>query len=214
MKRRGFLKSVTLGAAVIGFGLLPFLIGRLIRPNIKAHTSNRISLPGALKGENNFAHSCIGCGMCGEVCPPNCIQFHKHDGGLLADTPYIDPEYKSCILCGFCMEVCPTDALTVTPLRDIDMGVAQIDRAACYPWVDAGICGACVSVCPLGDSAIDFEFGNIYRPVIKKGCVGCGQCVEVCPEPSLPINIVFRSQGRQAQHGVGIRQIEREQREF
>lgn len=85
------------------------------------------------------------------------------------------------------------------------MGIAQIDRVACYPWVDRGICGACVGICPLGDSAIDFEFGNIYRPVVKQGCVGCGLCVEVCPEPSLPIRIVDRSEPTEARHGMGVR---------
>ena len=96
----------------------------------------------------------------------------------------------------------PTEALVETPLNDIDMGIAQIDRAACYPWVDRGICGACVSVCPLGERAIGFEMWNQYRPVIKDGCVGCGLCVEVCPEPSLPIWIVDRAQGTVAKHRV------------
>ena len=214
MKRRNFMKTLTMGAGIISFGLLPFFMGRLLRPTIKANESNRIPLPGALKLQEDFERSCIGCGLCGEVCPPRCIQFHKHEGGLIADTPYIDPVQKSCILCGLCMEVCPTDALTVTPIREVNMGIAQIDRVACYPWVDAGICGACVSICPLGDSAIDFEFGNFYRPVVKDGCVGCGQCVEVCPEPSLPINIVKRPHGKVAQHGIGIRKSERGQRGF
>jgi len=208
------MQSLTMGAGIISFGLLPFFMGRLLRPIVKANESNRIPLPGALKSQQDFERSCIGCGLCGEVCPPRCIQFHKHEGGLIADTPFINPEQKGCILCGLCMEVCPTDALTVTPIRKVDMGVAQIDQAACYPWVDAGICGACVGICPLGDSAIDFEFGNFYRPVVKDGCVGCGLCVEVCPEPSLPINIVKRLRGKVAQHGIGIRKSERGKRGF
>ena len=214
MKRRSFMKSLTMGAGVLSFGLLPFFMGRLLRPKSLAHASNRIPLPGALKDPEEFARACIGCGLCGEVCPVRSVQFYKHEGGFLADTPYIDPVQKSCILCGLCMEACPTNALTVTAVRKIDMGTAQIDRAACYPWVDAGICGACVSICPLGSSAIDFDFGNFYRPVVKEGCVGCGQCVEVCPEPSLPINIVSREHGTVAQHGIGIRKTERGQRGF
>ncbi len=214
MKRRSFMKTLTMGAGVLSFGLLPFFMGRILRPNVKAHAENRIPLPGALKNPEDFARACIGCGLCGEVCPVRSVQFYKNDGGFLADTPYIDPEQKSCILCGLCMEACPTNALTVTPVREIDMGTAQIDRAACYPWVDAGVCGACVSICPLGSSAIDFEFGNFYRPVVQDGCVGCGQCVEVCPEPSLPINIVSREHGKVAQHGIGVRKMERGQRGF
>jgi ferredoxin-type protein NapG len=100
------------------------------------------------------------------------------------------------------MEVCPTNALTPTARQDIDMGIAQIDRAACYPWVDKGVCGACVSICPLGDRAISFELWNQYRPVVQEGCVGCGLCVEVCPEPSLPIRVVDRELGSIMPHGV------------
>lgn len=212
MKRRTFLQKMIMNLGVVGFASLPFGISRLLFPDIKAEVINHLPLPGALADPEAFIQACIGCGLCGEVCPPKCILFHKSDGGPQSNKPYIDPDKKSCILCGYCMEICPTEALTVTPVRNIDMGVAQIDRAACYPWVDQGVCGACVSVCPLGDEAIDFEFGNFYRPVVKDGCVGCGQCVEVCPEPSLPINIVPRSQGTVAKHGVGIRQIEKWQK--
>jgi ferredoxin len=98
------------------------------------------------------------------------------------------------------MEVCPSDALSVIPLNEIDMGIAQIDRNACYPWIDRGVCGACVVVCPLGERAMSFEFAAFYRPIVQGGCVGCGQCVEVCPEPSLPIRIVARHKGSVAPH--------------
>ena len=75
------------------------------------------------------------------------------------------------------MAACPTEALTVTA-RDA---------------IDTGVCGACVSVCPLGENAIGFKMWNQYRPVIKQGCVGCGLCIEVCPHPSKPIWIVERT---------------------
>ncbi len=108
----------------------------------------------------------------------------------------------ACIGCGLCGEVCPTEALIVTPREEIDMGLAQIDRTACYPWVDRGVCGVCVSICPLGERAIGFEMWNQYRPSIKAGCVGCGLCVEVCPNPSKPIWIVDRTQETVVQHRV------------
>ena len=92
------------------------------------------------------------------------------------------------------MPVCPTNALTETERSEVDMGIADIDETACYPWVDRGICGACAVICPLGEKAIGFEFANIYRPIVKDACVGCGLCVEVCPHPSLPIRIVEREQ--------------------
>lgn len=215
MKRRTFLESLTMYLGALGFSALPFGLNRLLYPVIPqalAEPHRHIRLPGASKDPAVFNEACIGCGLCGEVCPPRCIQFNKASGGFKANTPYIDPAKKSCILCGYCMEVCPTNALTITPPRKVDMGVAQIDRVACYPWVDKGVCGACASVCPLGSTAIDFMFGNFYRPYIKEGCVGCGQCVEVCPEPSLPIRIVDRSQGMVAQHGVGVRKLDQWER--
>src|SRR5574340_497755 len=128
-------------------------------------------------------------GVCGEVCPPRCIRFHANDGGKEANTPYINPVEKGCTLCGLCMEFCPTEALTVTPIREIRMGIAQIDRTACYRWGNRGVCGACLNICPLGTDAIRTEPGT-FRPVVQSGCVGCGLCVEVCPQPSLPIKIV------------------------
>ena len=54
----------------------------------------------------------------------------------MINTPYIEAEEKACILCDKCMAVCPTEALTVELRDGIDMGLAQIARAACYPWVD------------------------------------------------------------------------------
>jgi len=208
MKRRHFLENATLYLGAMGFSALPFGLNRMLYPEAAAVPHEHIPLPGALKDHAAFLEACIGCGLCGEVCPPRCIRFYKNNGSKEANTPYINPARKSCILCGYCMEVCPTNALKVTPAREVDMGTAQIDRVGCYPWVDKGVCGACVSVCPLGESAIDFEFGNFYRPYIKKDCVGCGQCVEVCPEPSLPIRIVARSEGTVARHGVGVRKLD------
>ena len=208
MQRRNFLQSIFYAVVTLLAAGLPYGLTRLFAPHVAHAAMNNIRPPGALKDDNAFIRACIGCGLCGEVCPPKCILFHRNTGGDEVNTPYIDPAKKACILCSKCMQVCPTSALTETPLEKIDMGIAQIDRAACYPWVDQGICGACATICPLGERAIGFDFANIYRPVVKTGCVGCGLCVEVCPEPSLPINIVPRQQGSVAHHGVAIRKTQ------
>ncbi len=192
MKRRGFLKDLIAGATVLAAGAVPYGVSSLMAPGRAAGMRNYLRPPGALKDDAAFVAACIGCGLCGEVCPPRCILFHRRDGGARVNTPYIDPVQKACILCDKCMEVCPTESLTMMPRDEIDMGLARIDRTACYPWVDRGICGACVNICPLGKKAISFKLWNQYRPVINKGCVGCGICVEVCPHPSVPIWIVER----------------------
>ncbi|HIP69672.1 MAG TPA: 4Fe-4S dicluster domain-containing protein [Chromatiales bacterium] len=202
MRRRSVLQRLAAGAAVLAAGALPYGVARIMAPETRVSSRNYIRPPGALKDDEAFVTACIGCGLCGEVCPPRCIRFHLRDGGNKVNTPYINPAEQACILCNKCMDVCPTKALTETSLKEIDMGIAQIDRSACYPWVDRGICGACVSICPLGDHAIGFKMWNQYRPVVENGCVGCGLCVEVCPEPSLPIWIVDRTQGTIANHSV------------
>ncbi|MCB1930660.1 MAG: 4Fe-4S dicluster domain-containing protein [Rhodocyclaceae bacterium] len=198
MNRRGFLQRAMAGGTVVACAGAPYGLSAMLAPAVKPPVRNHVPLPGALRDASAFAEACIGCALCGEVCPPRCVRFHRRDGGGAVNTPYIDPTDRACILCGKCMAACPTEALTPTPIHEIDMGVAVIDRMACYPWVDRGVCGACVSVCPLGERAIGFAFANMYRPVVADGCVGCGLCVEVCPHPSRPIWIVDRALARAA----------------
>ena len=200
MRRRTFLQNVLYSTGVVISSSLPFALSRFISPEVKAEPATHLRPPGALKDDKAFISACIGCGLCGEVCPPKCIQFYKREGGNKVNTPFINPEEKACTLCNKCMEVCPTASLQETPREKIDMGISQIDRLACYPWVDRGICGACVSICPLGNKAISFKMWNQYQPIVHKACVGCGLCVEVCPHPSLPIRIVDRSKGTVMSH--------------
>ena len=203
MKRRGFLKSAILTVSAISVASISYGLSRLLAPVYDRNFSNHIRPPGALIDDDEFIAACIGCGLCGEICPPKCIQFDKSRGGNQLNTPFIDPEIKACTLCEKCMDVCPTNALTNTPRNDIKMGLAQIDRLACYPWVDRGVCGACVAICPIGKAAIKFDFANMYRPiVVEEGCVGCGLCVEICPHPSLPIRIVEPGKSSVMQHNV------------
>ncbi|MBF0447605.1 MAG: 4Fe-4S dicluster domain-containing protein [Magnetococcales bacterium] len=195
MKRRGFLQQLALGGVVVVGGGIPYGVARLMAPaeGHAANPSTRLRPPGAPLDDDEFIARCIGCGLCGEVCPQDAIQFYSREGGNKVNTPYINPVEKACALSGDCMTACPTDALVVTPREEVRMGIAQIDRTACYPWVDRGVCGACVPICPLGKTGIDFAFANFYRPTVQKGCVGCGMCVEICPHPSLPIKIVSRA---------------------
>ncbi len=203
MDRRKVIKRLALGAVTLSAAGTPYGLSRLLAPDRLTTTKiHYLRPPGALSDAKAFNEACIGCGLCGEVCPPKCIQFSNREGGSRLNTPFIEPAKKACILCGKCMKVCPTDALTEVDRKDVEMGIAQIDRTACYPWVDKGVCGACVVACPLGEHAIGFDFANMYRPVVKKGCVGCGVCVEVCPHPSLPIRIAERGSSTVIVHQI------------
>jgi ferredoxin-type protein NapG len=194
MRRRRFIRNLFKAALLLAAAAIPYGLSSVLAPRDAAAKRNYRRPPGALADKAQFEEACIGCGLCGEVCPPQCIRFHARDGGGKVNTPYINPAEKACTLCDKCMDVCPTNALTPTPRLDIDMGIAQIDRTACYPWVDRGICGACVSICPIGAKGIRFKQWNQYQPIIETGCVGCGLCVEVCPHPSTPIWIVDRTE--------------------
>ncbi|MCW9012363.1 MAG: 4Fe-4S dicluster domain-containing protein [Gammaproteobacteria bacterium] len=203
MHRRSFLQKLILAASSFGIAAIPYGVARLLMPGVNTKFSSHLRPPGALQNEKEFAKACISCSLCGEICPARCIDFDKRSGGSAAGLPFINPEKKACILCMKCTEVCPTEALTSIPREDVKMGVAQIDRSGCYPWVDKGVCGACVAVCPLGKNAIAFQFADMYRPYVKEqGCVGCGMCVEICPHPSLPIRIVEPGEGVVTQHDV------------
>ena len=199
MRRRGFVQRTASALGALAAAALPLGIARMLAPSAHAEPHVRLTPPGALADDRRFVEACIGCGLCAEVCPPRCIRFRTRDGGARVNTPYINPTVRACTLCGKCAAACPTAALSPVPIDEVRMGIARIDQAACYPWIDRGICGACVSICPLGERAIHYEMWNQYRPVVHTGCVGCGLCVEVCPHPSLPIRIVGRDDG------VGVR---------
>src|SRR5512147_2726747 len=78
--RRKFLRSVVLGAAVLGISSVGYI------PVARAwHV--RMRPPGALE-ESDFLSSCIKCGQCVQVCPVSAIKLDDLDEGFGVGVPY------------------------------------------------------------------------------------------------------------------------------
>jgi ferredoxin-type protein NapG len=123
ISRRKFLKASTLVVAgsAIAYGAVSVPLLRkdrvLLRP------------PGALD-EDIFLASCIKCGQCLQVCPPQVIKLAGISQGFGIGTPYIVPRQGGCILCSGlpCVLACPTGALAheLSLGKDAEMGLAVI----------------------------------------------------------------------------------------
>ncbi len=125
ISRRKFLKTSTLaitgGAVAYGAVGVPLLRrdGLLLRP------------PGAL-AEDHFLASCIKCGQCLQVCPPQILHLAGISRGFGIGTPYITPREGGCLLCAGlpCVLACPTGALAhdISLGKDAEMGLAVISH--------------------------------------------------------------------------------------
>ncbi len=123
ISRRKFLKTSTLvvtGTAIAYGAISVPLLKRdrlLLRP------------PGALD-EDTFLASCIKCGQCLQVCPPQVIKLAGISQGFGIGTPYIIPREDGCILCSGlpCVLACPTGALAheLSLGKDAEMGLAVV----------------------------------------------------------------------------------------
>ncbi len=123
ISRRKFLKTSTLVVAgsAIAYGAVSVPLLRkdrlLLRP------------PGALD-EDIFLASCIKCGQCLQVCPPQVIKLAGISQGFGIGTPYIVSREGGCILCSGlpCVLACPTGALAheLSLGKDAEMGLAVI----------------------------------------------------------------------------------------
>ncbi|MCP3872584.1 MAG: 4Fe-4S dicluster domain-containing protein [Desulfobacteraceae bacterium] len=123
ISRRKFLKTTTLtltGGAVAFGGI-----------SVVAFKKDQLQLrpPGAL-AEELFLASCIKCGQCLQVCPPQVVKLAGISQGFGIGTPYIVPREGACILCSGlpCVLACPTGALdhALSLGKDASMGLAVL----------------------------------------------------------------------------------------
>ncbi len=147
ISRRKFLKTSTLvvtGTAIAYGAISVPLLKRdrlLLRP------------PGALD-EDTFLASCIKCGQCLQVCPPQVIKLAGINQGFGIGTPYIIPREGGCILCSGlpCVLACPTGALAhdLSLGKDAEMGLAVLTNS-----------DTCLSV--LGVNDLVYRLKNLYK---------------------------------------------------
>lgn len=181
MKRRDILRY---GGELVSVTALGVGAVRLLEPSTRKHPL--IHPPGA-GSEAEFLHTCIKCGRCIQVCPPNALGFADlEDGPLRSGSPILVPAVAGCIAwdtsCLECIDACPTDSLQAirTDERNIPtdevLGRAQIDANRCIN------CANCYPVCPT-DAVLnhDIEGGRDTFSVDVADCVGCGRCIEACP---------------------------------
>lgn len=77
------------------------------KPVTRLYPEQVFEFPAAYRGLHSLDHDrCIGCGICAQYCPNNCIEIIR-EGKLF---PQIDVGH--CMFCGICLEVCPEEALS------------------------------------------------------------------------------------------------------
>lgn len=124
-ERRRVLRSLVLGAAMVGTALLGYI------PVVRARFQ-RLRPPGAIP-EQDFLAACIKCGQCVQVCPVLAIKLADADEGFGIGVPYIDARAQACdFSCDAvqCVLACPTEALShaIAKPEQVKMGYAKLER--------------------------------------------------------------------------------------
>lgn len=81
-----------------------------VKPVTRLYPEEIMELPERFKGRHHLdIEKCVGCGICAQTCPNNCIEIVKFQSSWY---PQID--YGHCLFCYLCAEMCPLNALSNT----------------------------------------------------------------------------------------------------
>ncbi len=123
--RRRFLRSIGMGAGLVGASMLGFY-------PVASQSVPRLRPPGALN-EQEYLASCIKCGQCVQVCPVKAILLADAEDGFGVGAAYVDARAQGCdFSCDGlqCVLACPTGALshdTDYP-HQVHIGFARLDK--------------------------------------------------------------------------------------
>ncbi|TET53349.1 MAG: 4Fe-4S dicluster domain-containing protein [Anaerolineales bacterium] len=86
-------------------------------------------LPFLLEDPGAGGKRCTACGICAQVCPPQCIWIERatdpETGKVKREPSAFHIDVSICMSCGLCAEFCPSDAIKM----DHDYELATYDRS-------------------------------------------------------------------------------------
>jgi ferredoxin-type protein NapG len=170
-----------------GFQWLGRTIARTVERRLDVVPRTNVRPPGALI-ESLFLATCQSTGQCVTACPYGTIRLAGPPGAHADNTPVITPANVPCYLCVDvpCAAACPSGALAPISRGSVKIGVAVVNRDACFAW-QGSECGECIKACPVGATALVREGAG--PKVLEDGCTGCGLCTNACPTRPRAIRI-------------------------
>ncbi len=183
VSKRNVIKA-TLGGFVLGLGFK--LFG-------SSHVSKDLIRPPGSLDEEEFKDVCIRCGNCIKACITNGLQpslFESGWDGMF--TPRLVPRIGECDeYCNRCGISCPTGAikpLDLSEKRNLQIGIASVDRSICLGWAENKLCFICGEFCPYLALERHMKGGRVPCPIVKEDvCRGCGLCEKQCPTHAIRV---------------------------